>query len=67
MQAIEELGHFSFQKLCTDPCDMGLCINMLKHEVMLVDEWCDNGPQDLIMVSLCMQIAIEKCNCVHCP
>jgi hypothetical protein len=31
MQAMEELGHF---QLCTDPCDMGPCIIMLKHEVM---------------------------------
>jgi hypothetical protein len=25
--------------------------------MMVVDEWHDNGPQDLIMVSLCIQIA----------
>jgi hypothetical protein len=29
---------FSFQELCSDPCDMVLCI-MLKHEVMAADEW----------------------------
>jgi hypothetical protein len=51
---------FSFQELCTDPCDMGLCIIMLKHEVMAADEWQDNGPQDVIMVSLCIEIAIDK-------
>jgi hypothetical protein len=28
--------------------------------VMAADEWHDNGPQDLITVSLCIQIAIEK-------
>ena len=40
-------GHtFSFQELCTDPCDMEPCITMLKHEVMAV--------------SLCFQIAIDK-------
>jgi hypothetical protein len=39
---------------------MGLCIIMLKHEVMAVDEWHNNGPQDLIMESLCIQIAIDK-------
>ena len=48
------------QELCTYPCDMGLCIIMLKHEVMETDEWYDNGPQDLITVSLCIQIAIDK-------
>ena len=36
---------FSFQELCTDPCDTGLCIFMLKHEVMAAEEWHDNGPQ----------------------
>jgi hypothetical protein len=29
---------FSFQELCTDPCNMELCIIMLKYEVMAVDE-----------------------------
>ena len=39
---------------------MGLCIIMLKHEVMEVDEWHYNGPQDLVTVYLCSQIAITK-------
>ena len=51
---------FSFQELCTDHCDMGPCIIMLKYEVMAVDDWHDNGPRDLVMVSLCIQIAICK-------
>ncbi len=51
---------FSFQELCTDPCNMGLCIIMLQHEVMVVDEWHSNGPQDLITVYLCIQNAINK-------
>ena len=50
---------FSFQELCTDPYDMWPCIIMLKHEVMAVDEWHDNGPQDRL-ISLCIQIAIDK-------
>jgi hypothetical protein len=33
MQAMEELDIFSLQKLYTDPCEIGLCIVMLKHEV----------------------------------
>ena len=33
---------------------------MLKHEVMVGDEWHDIGPQDLVTVSLCIQIAIDK-------
>ncbi len=51
---------FSFQELCRDPCSMGPCIIMLQHEVMVVDEWHNNGPQDLITVSLCIQNAINK-------
>ncbi len=51
---------FSFQELWTDPCNMGPCIIMLQHEVMVVDEWHNNGPQDLITVSLCIQNAINK-------
>ena len=61
----EYTGHgqtdiFNFQEMCTDPCDMGPCIIMLKHEVKPADEWYNNGPQDLITVSLCIQIAIDK-------
>ena len=60
----EYAGHgrtdvFSFQVLCTDPCNMGPCIIMLKHEVMVVDESHDNGSQELT-VSMCIQIAIDK-------
>ena len=57
---MEELEHFLLPGLCTDPCDMRLCIIMLEHEVMAVDEWHHNGPQDLITVYLCIQIAIDK-------
>ena len=39
---------------------MGPCIIMLKHEVMAADEWHDNRPLDLVTVSLCIQIAIDK-------
>ena len=41
----------SGKELCTDPCDIGVCIIMLKHEVMEADEWHDNGPQDLVTLS----------------
>ncbi len=33
---------------------------MLQHEVMVVDEWHNNGPQDLVTVSLHIQNAINK-------
>jgi hypothetical protein len=39
---------------------MGLCIIIVRHEVMAADEWHNNEPQDLITVSLCIQIAIDK-------
>jgi hypothetical protein len=39
---------------------MGPCIIIQKHEVMAVDEWHDNGPQDYVTVSLRIQIAIDK-------
>ncbi len=51
---------FSFQELCTDPCNMGPCIIILWHEVMAVDEWHNIGPQDLVTVSLSIQNAINK-------
>ncbi len=33
---------------------------MLQHEVMVVDELHNNGPQDLVTLSLCIQNAINK-------
>ena len=55
------IGTFSASRNCgTDPCDMGMCIIMLKHEVMAADKWHENGPQDLVMVSLCIQIVVDK-------
>ncbi len=60
MLAMQELGCFQLLELCTDPCNMRPCIIMLQHEVMVVDEWHNNGPQDLVTVSLCIQNAINK-------
>ncbi len=51
---------FSFQELCTDLCNMVSCIIMLQHEVIVVDEWHNNGPQDLVTVSLCIKNTINK-------
>ena len=34
MQTMEELGHFQLSGNMNDPCDMGLCIIMQKHEMM---------------------------------
>jgi len=47
----EYAGH---GELCTDPCNIGPCIIMLQNEVMVVDEWHNNGPQDhLCSLSIC--------------
>ncbi len=58
----EYAGHaiFSFQELCTDPCNMGPWIIMLQHEVVVVDEWHNSGPRDLVTISLCIQNGINK-------
>ncbi len=39
---------------------MGPCIIMLQHEVMVVDELHNNGPQDFVTVSLWIQNSINK-------
>ena len=62
--SVEYAGHartgmFSASR-CTDPCNMGLCIIMLQHEVMVLDELHNNGPQDLVTASLRIQNAINK-------
>ncbi len=55
---------FSFQELCTDSCNMGLCIIMLQHEVM-------NGTTMGLRISsqyLCaFKMPSIKCTCFHSP
>jgi hypothetical protein len=57
MQAMEELGHFQHPGIVHRSSRHGA---MLKHEVLAVDEWHNNGPQDLISVSRCIKIPIDK-------
>ena len=52
MQAMEELGPLKLPGI--------VYRSVHYHEVMVADEWHDNGPQDLVTVSLCIQIAIDK-------
>ena len=57
IQDMEELGHFQllgivYRSLCHGAVQ--------KHEVNVVYEWHYNVPQDLVMVSLCIQIAKDK-------
>ena len=58
MQAMEELGHFQLPGIVYR--SLPPCINMLKRELMAGDERHNNGPQDIIAVSLCIEIAIDK-------
>ena len=48
---------------------MGLCLIMQKNDVMVADEWQDNGPRDLVPISLCIQIAKDEMQSVAnaCP
>lgn len=60
---MQELGFFvpSFQDLCTDPCNMGLCVIALQREAMVVGSTGrNNGPQDLVTISPCVQHAITE-------
>jgi hypothetical protein len=63
MQAMEELRHFQLPGILYRSFDMGPCIIMLKHEVMATDEWHEKGPQDLVTVSLCIQIVHKVSIC----
>jgi hypothetical protein len=55
MQATEELGYFQIPGIVYRSLRQILaCIIMLKLEVMVADEWHNNGHQDLITVSLCI-------------
>ena len=52
-------GTFSASRKCTDPCYMGPCIIMLKHEVRVAADWHDNGTLVLVTVSLCILFASD--------
>ncbi len=58
---------FSFQEFCTDPCNMGPCIIMLQHEVMVVDEWHNNGLRISSRYLCAFKTPSIKCTCVRCP
>ncbi|XDV35048.1 hypothetical protein PO909_005094 [Leuciscus waleckii] len=60
MLAMQELGCFQLPGIVYRSLQHVPCIIMLQHEVMVVDEWHNNGPQDLVTVSLCIQHAINK-------
>ena len=61
---MEELGHFQLPgivyRFLQQHDNAWLCIIMLKHEVIAVGELHNEGLQDLITLSLCIQIAIDK-------
>ncbi len=60
IHAMQELECFQLPGIVYRSLHEGPCIIMLQHDVMVVDEWQDNGPQDLVTVSLCIQTAISK-------
>lgn len=49
---LRELGCFQLPGIVHKSFNMGPCIIMSQHEMMVVDERHNNGPQDLITVSL---------------
>ncbi len=54
-------GMFSASRSCVQIlATWGRAFFMLQHEVTVVDEWHNNGPRDLVTVSLCIQNAINK-------
>ncbi len=57
MLAMQELGCFQLPGIVYRSLQHGPCIIMLQHEVIVVDEWHNNGLQDLITVALCIQNA----------
>ena len=57
---MEELGDFQLPGFVYRSLRHGTVHYHAKHEVMEADEWHDNGPQDLIMVSLCIHITFYK-------
>jgi hypothetical protein len=56
IQAMEELGHYQLPGIVYRSLQHGA----LNYHAETWDEWHNNGPQDLITVSLCIQIAIDK-------
>jgi hypothetical protein len=55
MQSMDELGHFQLSGFVYRSLRHGAM-----HQVMAVDEWHNNGPQERVTMSLRIQIAIEK-------
>jgi hypothetical protein len=65
MQAMEELDTFSFQELCTDPCDMGLCVIMLKHEMWRQTNGSTMGLRISSQYLCAFKLPSTKCNRVR--
>ncbi len=57
---------FSFQELCTDPCNMGPCIIMLQHEEMVVDELHTTGLRISSQYLCAFKMPSIKCTFVRC-
>ncbi len=57
---MQELGCFQLLGIVYRSLQHGAVRYHAEHEVMVVDEWHNNGPQDLVTVSLSIQNAINK-------
>ncbi len=57
---MQELGCFQLPGIVYRSLQHGAVHYHAEHEVMVVDEWHNNEPQDLVTVSLCIQNAINK-------
>ncbi len=57
---MQELGCFQLPGIVYRSLQHGAVHYHAEHEVMVMDEWHNNGPQDLVTVSLCIQNAINK-------
>ncbi len=57
---MQELGCFQLPGIVYRSLQHGAVHYHAEHEVMVMDEWHNNGPQDLVMISLCIQNAINK-------
>lgn len=61
-----------FQKLWRDPCNVGLCNIMVQHEIMIVDELHNDGPQNLMIAPWIQNTINKMCMYLlsliyHCP
>ncbi len=65
MLAMQELGCFQLPGIVYRSLQHGPCIIMLQHKVMVVDEWHNKGPQDLVTERESVCVCVCVCLCVY--